>query len=101
MLHQANIAPGAVCNGPASVLGEFAARAVLAPAETLKQRRKITVPNTRESTGASMCALASSAQLHALRRGCVALVTRNVPVTALHFPLYERFRAALNVRWRD
>lgn len=93
--------PAAVCNGAASVLAEFAACAVLAPAETIKQRRQIAVGSTSGGTAATLSAVASTSALKGLKRGYIAMVARNVPVTAIHFPLYERFRASLNNRWRD
>lgn len=83
------------------MLAELAACAIFAPAETIKQRRQISVGRQQDGVASSAASLASVTQLRAMRRGYIAMVARNVPATAIHFPLYERFRAALNKRWGD
>lgn len=79
-----------------SALAELAACAILTPAETLKQRLQVTVKG--QSSSLATNAEATSLHPRSLWKGYWALAGRNLPFTALQFPLYEHFRESLAKR---
>lgn len=80
----------ALGHAASSALAELTSCAVLTPAETIKQRMQVAVGGG----GGGMPSLA----LGSIWRGYWALAARNLPFTALQFPLYEQFRAVLAKR---
>ena len=72
---------------------------ILTPAEVLKQNAQIVV---KKSSGEASSIFDGNATIKALRkfnsplqlwRGYTALAARNLPFTAMHFPLFEYFRS--------
>lgn len=82
----------AVAHTCSSALAELAACLVLTPAETIKQQRQVARSGASASTTA---ALWQNVSLPSLWRGYWALVGRNLPFTAMQFPMYEFFRRHL------
>ncbi|PWN33236.1 mitochondrial carrier [Meira miltonrushii] len=72
----------AVGHAAASAVAEMAACLILTPAETIKQQRQST-------------SVFEDLKFRSLRQGYWALVSRNLPFTAMQFPLYEYFRQHL------
>lgn len=75
---------------------------ILTPAEVLKQNAQIVVKN---SSGEGSRIFAGNATIKALRkfnsplqlwRGYTALAARNLPFTAMHFPMFEHFRSRVH-----
>jgi solute carrier family 25 (mitochondrial S-adenosylmethionine transporter), member 26 len=107
----------------ASATAELASCVILTPAEMIKQRaqvaRSAASPPSSSSTQHHNSKLGSSPTARAFRetflsasssggrerqqlgkqlwRGYLALASRNLPYTAIQFPLYEHFRAELSV----
>jgi hypothetical protein len=98
--------PTPVVHSSASAVAEMASCLVLAPAEVIKQNAQM-LRDDAEKGGKNR--LYNSTSLRALRQlggagsprrlltGYSALVARNLPFTALQFPMYEHIRAVL---WR-
>lgn len=84
----------ALGHAASSALAELASCAVLTPAETIKQRMQVAVGGAASSSAHKMPSLA----LGSIWRGYWALAGRNLPFTALQFPLYEQFRGVLAER---
>lgn len=97
--------PLPLVHASASSLAELVSCAILTPAEVIKQNAQMVNISTSSSTSA-----ATNATLQTLRkfrsnplalwRGYTALAGRNLPFTAMQFPMFE----ALKVRikgWRD
>ncbi|KAF4472316.1 PET8 member of the mitochondrial carrier (MCF) family [Fusarium albosuccineum] len=92
--------PEPLVHSSASAVAEMASCMVLAPAEVIKQNAQML---QKESRGASHAG--SSTSLQAFRQlagagasrrlftGYTALVARNLPFTALQFPIFEHVRA--------
>lgn len=107
----------------ASGTAELASCLVLTPAEVIKQNAQMiqtrqaapaearAAPTPRGGQGARAPARSTSLQalrrllraeggpLRRLRAGYTALAARNLPFTALQFPLFEALRARLGARW--
>lgn len=73
-----------------SALAELSACLILTPAETIKQQRQVS------KHGMVDASFLSQLSVRSLWRGYWALVGRNLPFTAIQFPLYESFRAHLS-----
>lgn len=90
--------PQPIIYGLASSLGELVSCAILTPAEVIKQNAQMvdTSSSGRTSTGATMATLRRfRSNPLALWRGYTALAGRNLPFTALQFPMFERLKEAL------
>lgn len=82
----------AVGHAAASAVAEMAACLILTPAETIKQQRQVSASDAlKQSTS-----IFKEFKLKSLRQGYWALVSRNLPFTAMQFPLYEYFRQHLS-----
>ncbi|KAF4983276.1 hypothetical protein FZEAL_1261 [Fusarium zealandicum] len=94
--------PQTLVHSSASAVAEMASCLVLAPAEVIKQNAQML---KSESKGASRTGSSTSTSLQAFRQvagsgasrrlftGYTALVARNLPFTALQFPIFEHVRA--------
>jgi solute carrier family 25 S-adenosylmethionine transporter 26 len=81
----------------ASSLAELVSCAILTPAEVIKQNAQMVAHNS--PTNATLATLARFRQNPAaLWRGYAALAGRNLPFTAMQFPLFERLREAWKKR---
>jgi solute carrier family 25 S-adenosylmethionine transporter 26 len=79
-----------------SAVAELVSCAILTPAEVIKQNAQMASgPSPLARTLASFRSHPS-----ALWTGYGALAARNLPFTALQFPVFERFRSALSERRR-
>jgi solute carrier family 25 S-adenosylmethionine transporter 26 len=88
--------PTPLAHASASAVAELVSCAILTPAEVIKQ-------NAQMASGPSPLARTlASFRTHpsALWTGYGALAARNLPFTALQFPVFERFRSALTERRR-
>lgn len=93
----------ALAHGSCSALAELASCALLTPAETIKQQMQVArpAPSGRGSGGgsrdlASRVAAIPRPSFRSLWQGYLALAGRNLPFTAMQFPLYEQFRARIS-----
>ncbi|EKV21444.1 Mitochondrial carrier protein, putative [Penicillium digitatum] len=93
--------PAPVMHGIASSSGEIASCLMLTPAEVLKQNTQMI--HSSQENKAAMWIVLSRFRRHPWRlwNGYTALVGRNLPTTALQFPLFEYVRAHLIDRWRQ
>ena len=83
----------ALAHTSSSAIAELAACLVLTPVETIKQQMQVaTASKVRAPSSASL-------NISSLWRSYCALAGRNLPFTALQFPLYEYFRARLAKRF--
>lgn len=89
--------PTPVIHSIASSIGELVSCLILTPAEVLKQNAQVV----KRSASASTKAFDGNATIQALRRfdkpsqlwrGYTALVARNLPFTAMQFPMFEYFK---------
>ncbi|KAK6531483.1 hypothetical protein TWF281_008288 [Arthrobotrys megalospora] len=82
-----------------SAIAETASCAILTPAEVIKQNAQIVSPTSEATTSSSLTALrALLREPKSLFRGYSALVSRNLPFTAMQFPLYEEIRRRIYER---
>ncbi|RCI09665.1 hypothetical protein L249_3821 [Ophiocordyceps polyrhachis-furcata BCC 54312] len=108
LLASSEVLPLAVVHASASSVAEAASCLVLAPAEVIKQnaqmlKRSSSSSSAAAATTSSSSSSSSSASIQAFRRlgvsrlfsGYTALVARNLPFTAMQFPIYEHVRARL------
>ncbi|CAH0043560.1 unnamed protein product [Clonostachys solani] len=97
-------APTPLIHAAASATAEMAACLVIAPAEVIKQNAQMLNASNKPSSSSSP----SSTSIQAFRMlgtgrgsatrlftGYTALVARNLPFTALQFPMFEHLRARL------
>ncbi|KAF2731191.1 mitochondrial carrier [Polyplosphaeria fusca] len=83
----------------ASGTAELVSCAILTPAEVIKQNAQMV--SATSSTNATIQTLAKfRSNPMALWRGYTALAGRNLPFTALQFPLFERLKEEVR-SWRD
>ncbi|KAK6515599.1 hypothetical protein TWF506_007927 [Arthrobotrys conoides] len=76
-----------------SAVAETASCAILTPAEVIKQNAQVVSPTSRNGTSLSLTVFKRLLkEPKSLFRGYTALVSRNLPFTALQFPLYEEIR---------
>jgi solute carrier family 25 S-adenosylmethionine transporter 26 len=81
----------------ASSLAELVSCAILTPVEVIKQNAQMVAHNSPHN--ATLATLARFRQNPAaLWRGYAALAGRNLPFTAMQFPLFERLREAWKTR---
>ncbi|KAF3209003.1 hypothetical protein TWF679_007523 [Orbilia oligospora] len=76
-----------------SAVAEGASCAILTPAEVIKQNAQVISPKSRDTTSLSLTVFKTLLrEPKGLFRGYTALVSRNLPFTAMQFPLYEEIR---------
>ncbi|KAF2428683.1 mitochondrial carrier protein [Tothia fuscella] len=86
--------PQPVIHGIASSIAELVSCAILTPAEVIKQNAQMVDSTKISSTNATVQTLAKfRSNPLALWRGYTALAGRNLPFTALQFPMFEKMRA--------
>ncbi|UZJ53966.1 hypothetical protein CBS101457_003286 [Exobasidium rhododendri] len=82
----------ALAHTTSSAIAELASCLILTPAETIKQQMQVaTAAKKREVSSAPL-------SVRSVWRGYWALAGRNLPFTAIQFPLYEYFRTGLAKR---
>ncbi|KAI1810408.1 mitochondrial carrier domain-containing protein [Poronia punctata] len=96
--------PQPLVHSGASAIAECASCLVLTPAEVIKQNAQMLQSHGSRDTGGSNPAPSKSTSLQALRQlggtgagprllsGYTALVARNLPFTAIQFPIFESLR---------
>ena len=85
-------------NSSASALAEMTSCVVLAPAEVIKQNAQMLRQQSQTTASTSFKAFQQLGSREAPRRlftGYTALVARNLPFTAMQFPMFEHLRARL------
>ncbi|CAM1503046.1 Fc.00g078220.m01.CDS01 [Cosmosporella sp. VM-42] len=93
--------PEPLVHSSASAVAEMASCLVLAPAEVVKQNAQMLQLNIGEEQTGSWTSIRAFRQLGgpgAIKRlftGYTALVARNLPFTALQFPIFEHVRAKI------
>lgn len=94
--------PKPFIHATASSIGELASCIILAPAELIKQNAQMLQQSDRPSgrwatsvEALRMIRRSPNGAAHNLWAGYVALVARNLPFTAINFPLFELFRAQI------
>ncbi|CAK7229802.1 hypothetical protein SEUCBS140593_007369 [Sporothrix eucalyptigena] len=103
-------APPAVVHALSSGMAELASCLVLTPAEVIKQnaqmiqRSKGAKGSSPPSTSTSLQALkmlvnTEGGAVRRLLAGYTALAARNLPFTAMQFPMFEALRVRLRKRW--
>jgi len=98
-------APGPAIHAIASAGAEMASCFVLTPAEVIKQNAQVLQGSSTSGRSSSLQALHILRQKEGsvsrtLWRGYTALVVRNLPFTAMQFPMFEYLRGQI-WRWRQ
>lgn len=93
--------PDPLIHAAASSVGELVSCAILTPAEVIKQNAQML--NTSAATASSVSPTVQTLRKFrhnplALWRGYGALAARNLPHTAIQFPLFERMKRAISER---
>lgn len=95
--------PTPINHAVASSAGELVSCLILTPAEVLKQNAQMVSQRQRSPTSSKI--FDGNATIQALRkfnsptqlwRGYTALAGRNLPFTAMHFPLFEHLRTSIH-----
>jgi len=95
--------PTPITHSVASSAGELVSCLILAPAEVLKQNAQMVCRKQRSPTSSKL--FDGNATIQALRkfnspthiwRGYTALAGRNLPFTAMQFPLFENLRTSIH-----
>jgi len=95
--HPNGIIPTPVVHAAASSIAELVSCAILTPAEVIKQNAQMVSAGSK--TNATVQTLAKfKANPLALWRGYTALAGRNLPFTALQFPMFERLREGIKAQ---
>ncbi|KAF3081179.1 hypothetical protein TWF569_009398 [Orbilia oligospora] len=82
-----------------SAVAEGVSCAILTPAEVIKQNAQVISPKSRDTTSLSLTVFKTLLkEPKGLFRGYTALVSRNLPFTAMQFPLYEEIRRKIYKR---
>ncbi|KAF1837245.1 mitochondrial carrier [Decorospora gaudefroyi] len=93
------IVPLPLLHATASSLAELVSCAILTPAEVIKQNAQMV--SSGSPTNATLQTLSKfRSNPLALWRGYTALAGRNLPFTAMQFPMFERLKVAIR-EWRD
>jgi solute carrier family 25 S-adenosylmethionine transporter 26 len=79
----------ALAHTTSSAIAELAACLIVTPAETIKQQMQVATAAKKRVVSTAPLTMKS------IWRGYWALAGRNIPFTAMQFPLYEHFRAML------
>ncbi|KAF2131722.1 mitochondrial carrier [Dothidotthia symphoricarpi CBS 119687] len=97
--HPHGLLPTPVIHAAASSLAELVSCAILTPAEVIKQNAQMV--SAGEAQNATMHTLRKfQSNPLALWRGYTALAGRNLPFTAMQFPMFERLKVGIR-EWRD
>lgn len=91
------ILPQAVIHSASSSLAELVSCAILTPAEVIKQNAQMVSSSSQTNATLQTLARFRSNPL-ALWRGYTALAGRNLPFTALQFPMFERLKEYIKAR---
>ncbi|KAH6614947.1 mitochondrial carrier protein-like protein [Boeremia exigua] len=98
--HPDGFLPTPVIHAGASSLAELVSCAILTPAEVIKQNAQM-VSSDRSSTNATLQTLQKfRSNPLALWRGYASLAGRNLPFTAMQFPMFERLKQSIK-QYRD
>ncbi|KAF1930903.1 mitochondrial carrier [Didymella exigua CBS 183.55] len=98
--HPDGLLPTPVIHAAASSLAELVSCAILTPAEVIKQNAQM-VSSDRSSTNATIQTLRRfQSNPLALWRGYASLAGRNLPFTAMQFPMFERLKMRIRA-YRD
>ncbi|PVI07174.1 mitochondrial carrier protein-like protein [Periconia macrospinosa] len=97
--HPDGIIPTPVIHATASSIAELVSCAILTPAEVIKQNAQMVSAGSPTNATVQTLARFRSNPL-ALWRGYTALAGRNLPFTALQFPMFERLKVAIR-EYRD
>ncbi|CAG8112192.1 unnamed protein product [Penicillium olsonii] len=95
--------PAPIMHGIASSIAEMASCLILTPTEVLKQNAQMIQAAEKKQHQKSATRLVLSRFRHhpwRLWSGYTALLSRNLPTTAIHFPLFEHIRYHMIKRWR-
>ncbi|KAJ4986907.1 hypothetical protein SVAN01_07585 [Stagonosporopsis vannaccii] len=93
--HPNGLLPTPVIHAAASSLAELVSCAILTPAEVIKQNAQM-VSADHSSTNATIQTLQKfRSNPLALWRGYTSLAGRNLPFTAMQFPMFERLKQAI------
>lgn len=96
-----NLLPQPFIHAAASSVAELISCAILTPAEVIKQNAQMVDGSKASNGNATMQTLAKfRSNPLALWRGYTALATRNLPFTALQFPMFERLKEGIK-KYRD
>ncbi|KAG8625938.1 hypothetical protein KVT40_006339 [Elsinoe batatas] len=97
LLSTTPLLPQPLIHATASSLAELVSCAILTPAEVIKQNAQmVSTPSSTSATLQTISRFRSNPL--ALWRGYTALAGRNLPFTALQFPLFERLKHYLRER---
>ncbi|KAF2472030.1 mitochondrial carrier protein-like protein [Lindgomyces ingoldianus] len=89
--HPNGLIPTPILHAAASSIAELVSCAILTPAEVIKQNAQmVSASSTTNATIQTLSKFKSNPL--ALWRGYTALAGRNLPFTALQFPMFERLR---------
>jgi solute carrier family 25 S-adenosylmethionine transporter 26 len=92
--HPNGFIPTPIVHAGASSIAELVSCAILTPAEVIKQNAQMV--SAGSSTNATVQTLAKfKSNPLALWRGYTALAGRNLPFTALQFPMFEKMKEAI------
>lgn len=98
-----HLLPQPVIHSAASATAELVSCAILTPAEVIKQNAQM-VDNSKSDRPRVNATLETMKRFKsnplALWRGYTALAGRNLPMTAIQFPMFERIRTAIK-KYRD
>ena len=96
--NDSHLLPQPIIHSAASATAELVSCAILTPAEVIKQNAQM-VDNSDKSRPKVNATIQTMKRFQsnplALWRGYTALATRNLPFTALQFPLFERIRQGI------
>lgn len=96
--NNSHLLPQPIIHSAASATAELVSCAILTPAEVIKQNAQM-VDNSDSSRPKVNATLQTMKRFRsnplALWRGYTALATRNLPFTALQFPMFERIRKGI------
>ncbi|KAI9797622.1 MAG: hypothetical protein M1833_005405 [Piccolia ochrophora] len=99
--HGSPLVPQPLIHATASAVAELVSCFILTPAEVLKQNAQMirapshTSSQSYASTNATLVALRRFRRPTQLWRGYTALAARNLPFTAMQFPMFEHLRSKI------
>ncbi|KAK4974731.1 hypothetical protein LTR66_011059 [Elasticomyces elasticus] len=96
-----SLLPQPIIHSAASSIAELVSCAILTPAEVIKQNAQMVDTSCGSKSSATLQTLARfRSNPLALWRGYTALAGRNLPFTALQFPMFERLKESIK-QYRD
>lgn len=98
--HGPHLLPQPLIHSIASSVGELVSCAILTPAEVIKQNAQMVDTRTGRGNATVQTLAKFRSNPLALWRGYTALAGRNLPFTALQFPMFERMKEYLKA-YRD